>query len=55
VAAVNEVIAAMVAWGVGGLAVLIVVALILLPSGDKPYVGEDGVLVPCGCGCGDTP
>jgi hypothetical protein len=22
---------------------------------DKPYTGVDGVLVPCGCGCGDTP
>lgn len=42
-----------IAWGIGGLALLIVLALVLVPTAteDRPYVGEDGELVPCGCGC----
>lgn len=53
----NEAIALTVAWGIGGLALLIVLALVAFPwvTEDKPYKDEDGALIPCGCGCGDTP
>lgn len=48
----NEVIAFTAAFGMLGAAVLTVLALVLFPLQDRPYEGEDGELVPCGCaGC----
>jgi hypothetical protein len=54
---VNQFIALFLGFTIIGVAVVTVLLLVLFPRAteDKPYEDEFGVLIPCGCGCGDTP